>query len=118
MFRRRPIIVRRTPGLLGTVARTAAIAGTAAMTTHAISSRYQNQPASAAQAQAESQEIVALEQQVQQLQAGQAQAAAPASSGMAAAPGLADQLTQLATLRSQGILSDAEYEAAKAKLLA
>ena len=33
-------------------------------------------------------------------------------------PGTADQLAKLADLRSQGVLSDAEFEAQKAKLLA
>jgi Short C-terminal domain len=42
----------------------------------------------------------------------------PAAPAAAAAPSLADQLKQLADLKSSGVLSDEEFEAAKQKLLA
>lgn len=42
---------------------------------------------------------------------------APVSSAPAGAPDLADQLLKLATLHSQGVLSDAEFAAAKARLI-
>jgi hypothetical protein len=45
-----------------------------------------------------------------------APAAAPAP-GPAAAPSMADQLGQLADLHQQGVLTDDEFAAAKAKLL-
>ncbi len=38
--------------------------------------------------------------------------------GGAAAPGVGDQLTKLADLRDRGVLSEAEFEAQKARLLA
>jgi hypothetical protein len=45
------------------------------------------------------------------------QAAPQAAAGAQAAPSMADQLNQLAGLHSQGVLSDDEFAAAKAKLL-
>ena len=41
----------------------------------------------------------------------------PTAATTAAAPGLAEQLAQLGALRSQGVLSEAEFTAAKARLL-
>jgi hypothetical protein len=58
------------------------------------------------------QRLAYLEQQ----QAQQAQQA-PVPAPRAAGPSMADQLNQLADLRSQGVLSDDEFAAAKAKLL-
>lgn len=48
----------------------------------------------------------------------QQQAYAPPPTSAPAAPGLGDQLAQLAQLHQSGGLSDEEYAAAKAKLLA
>lgn len=57
-----------------------------------------------------------------QAQAGQAQEAAPelqyAPAPAAAAPDPIEQLTKLAALKDSGALSEAEFEAEKAKLLA
>ncbi len=53
--------------------------------------------------------------QAQQAQAQQAQAAAPAPA--AAAPDPIAQLTQLAALKDSGALTEAEFEAEKAKIL-
>jgi membrane protease subunit (stomatin/prohibitin family) len=52
-------------------------------------------------------------------QAQQAQQAqqAPVPAPRAAGPSMADQLNQLADLHKQGVLSDDEFAAAKAKLL-
>ena len=121
--------IRRGPGLVGTVARTAVIAGTAtAVSGHMVDKR--NQKAAAQQQEInESQQVADMQAQLDAMQAQQAQqamapAAAPAPPAYAApapaAPAGADiagQLQQLATLKAQGILSDAEFEAAKAKIL-
>jgi hypothetical protein len=56
--------------------------------------------------------ISQLEQQAPPQQAPPPQAAAPA-----AGPSMADQLEQIAALHEQGVLSDDEFAAAKAKLL-
>lgn len=58
------------------------------------------------------QRLAYLEQQ----QAQQAQQA-PVPAPRAAGPSMADQLNQLADLHNQGMLSDDEFAAAKAKLL-
>jgi Short C-terminal domain len=56
--------------------------------------------------------------QIQQLQAQQAHAASAAAAPAPAAPtadDMATKLTQLQTLKDQGVLSEQEFEAAKAK---
>jgi phospholipase/lecithinase/hemolysin len=53
---------------------------------------------------------------LEQQQAQQAQQA-PVPAPRAAGPSMADQLNQLADLHNQGMLSDDEFAAAKAKLL-
>ena len=88
MFRRgRPIL------------RTAAIMGTATAVSGAVSHRQQERYAR--------QDAEAQPQQ----NAAPAPAAAPAQSGMA------EELTQLAQLHTQGILTDEEFAAKKAQLL-
>jgi uncharacterized protein HemX len=100
------------PGLIGTVARTAVITGTAAMTAGAISHHQQQKYAT--QQEADAYEQQAAQQQAMQQQAAQQQAApaAPASDP------LIDKLNQLAQLHASGVLSDDEFSEAKAKLLA
>ncbi len=92
------------PGLLGTAARTAVIAGTAQATAGAVARRQQER-AMAAQAQAPV--------------APPPQPAAPPPAAPAAPGGdLIAQLERLAQLQAAGILSPEEFAAAKAKLLA
>jgi hypothetical protein len=97
------------PGLLRGVARTAAIAGTAS----AVSGRVQRRQA---------EKFAGRDAQIQaDRQAAYAQTAAPAPApAPAAAPGgdTLSQLERLADLKTQGILTDAEFEAQKAKILA
>ena len=130
---------RGRPGLVGTMARTAVIAGTAT----AVSGSVRNKQAAAAQpsaqdqaamaqqaadAQAYQQQQLALQQQaaaeaaVAKAQAEQAAAAAAPPAPVAApAPSGGDdiiaQLERLGALHTQGLLSDEEFGAAKAKLL-
>ena len=92
------------PGLLRGVARTAVVAGTAT----AVSNRVSRRQANRWSAQEE--------QQYQQQQAYAAPAPAPAAA--APAPDMVSQLKDLADLKAQGILTDAEFEAQKAKILA
>jgi hypothetical protein len=96
-------LVRRGPGLVRTVGRTAVIAGTASAVGGRVQHRQQEKYAAQDQAQYE-----------QQMAAPQQQAAAPAP---AAAPDDMDQLTQLAQLHDQGILTDEEFAAKKAQIL-
>ncbi len=91
------------PGLLGTMARTAVIAGTANATTNAMNRRAaaRQQPAPTTYVQ---------------------EPAAPPPPPPAAAPptggdDLVDQLQRLGALHESGVLSDAEFAEAKARLL-
>ena len=102
------------PGLLRGVARTAVIAGTAT----AVSNRVSRRQAGRWAAQ-EDQQYAADQydqQQAAQQQAAQQQQAVqqPAAGGMDAR---IQQLQQLGELRSQGLLTDAEFEAQKARIL-
>jgi hypothetical protein len=110
------------PGLVGTMARTAVIAGTAT----AVSGNVQQKQAGRAQAAAEQQtaQQAAFESQTQlaemqaQMQAMQAQQApSPAPAAPAGDGDLTSKLKELAELKAAGILTDEEFAAAKAKLL-
>jgi len=90
--------------LLRGIARTAAIAGTATAVSNRVSRRQQNR-----WAQQEDEQYA--QQQPQYAAAPPPAAAAPARDQMA-------QLKDLADLKSQGILTDAEFDAQKAKILA
>lgn len=85
------------PGLIGTAARTAVVVG--------VAGRMQDRRMARNMAAAEDQQAAAQPAQ-----------AAPAAG--AGGDDLADKLKELADLKSQGILSDEEFAAAKAKLLA
>lgn len=120
---------RRGRGIVGTMATTAVVVGTAGAVSHRQQKKYANQDAQAQQEQqvanADAQqeaEIVQMQQQMEQMQAQQAAAAAAAPAAAAAAPAgasddLMGQLNQLAQLHQAGVLDDAEFSAAKAKLL-
>ncbi|MGW6225760.1 SHOCT domain-containing protein [Cellulosimicrobium cellulans] len=106
------------PGLIGTAARTAVIAGTASATAGAV----QRHQANRAQQSWEVQQAEAAQEQARIEAAAQqaaAQYAQPASAAPAAAPqdDLLGQLERLGQLHASGVLSDAEFAAAKAKLL-
>ena len=95
MMRRRPV--------LRTVGRTAVIAGTATAVAGGVS-RHQQQKAAA-----------------QQEAAAQQAARPPAGAGAEAAPDsddLINKLKELANLKDQGILTEAEFDDQKAKILA
>ncbi|MEY9954057.1 SHOCT domain-containing protein [Leifsonia sp. EB34] len=103
------------PGLIGMAARTAVVAGTAT----AVSGNVQRRQAQREQDKYEQQAYEQQQQQAQMQQAAaQQQAAAPAAAPAAPADDMMAKIQQLATLHSQGILSDEEFTAAKAKLLA
>lgn len=109
------------PGLIGTMARTAVVAGTANAVVggmnrgRAARDMEQQQQAAAQQAAFESQaQLADMQAQLNTMQAQQAPpAAAPPSGGT----DLMGELQKLAEMHSAGILSDEEFAAAKAKLL-
>jgi hypothetical protein len=86
------------------VARTAVVAGTATAVSNRVSRRQANR----------------WSQQEEQQYAQQQQYAPPPPPAPAAAPGpdMVTQLKELADLKAQGILTDAEFDAQKAKILA
>jgi hypothetical protein len=103
---RRPIGRGGRPGLIGMAARTAVVAGTATAVSGRVARRQQGRYDQQADAEAD-----------QEMQAQQAAAPPPPPP---AAGGEADtiaQLKDLAALKDQGILTDAEFEAQKAKIL-
>jgi hypothetical protein len=90
------------PGLLRGVARTAVIAGTATSVSNRVSRRQEQRWA---------------QQEAQQGPQQQAPLAAPAPAAAPAGESVIDQLKQLGELKSQGILTEEEFAAQKAKLL-
>jgi hypothetical protein len=89
------------PGLVGTMARTAVIAGTATAVAGGVHNRQEQKAMAAQQAQAP-------------------QAPPPPPPPAAAPTGDVDitgELTKLSEMRNNGILTDEEFAAAKAKLL-
>jgi Short C-terminal domain len=91
------------PRLLRGMARTAVVAGTATAVSGRVRRRQDNRWAQQEEGQA----------------APQAAAPAPAAAAPAAAgPSMIDQLKELGELKAQGILTEDEFAAQKAKLLA
>ena len=97
------------PGLVGTAARTAVIAGTAT----AVSGNVQRRQMSRAQQEASEQQ-----QQPPQPPPPPPPPAAPAPAPAAGTDDMIAQLQKLGQLHQQGILTDEEFAAQKAKLLA
>ncbi|MGV9264114.1 SHOCT domain-containing protein [Kitasatospora sp. NPDC003701] len=93
------------PGLLRGVARTAVVAGTATAVSNRVSRRQAGRWAQQESAQAPAQPAY---------QAAPAAAPAAAPDDMTAR---LDQLKQLGELKNQGLLTDAEFAAQKARLL-
>src|SRR5262245_4868911 len=69
------------------------------------------------QYQQQQQQYAPPQQQQQYAPPQQQQYAPPPQAAPAAGPSVADQLQQIATLHQQGVLSDDEFAAAKAKIL-
>ncbi|MRX43618.1 SHOCT domain-containing protein [Agromyces sp. Q22] len=109
------------PGLIGMAARTAVVAGTATAVSGRVARRQQGRYAEqqAQEGAAAQQQWEAEQYQAQQAAAQQAamQAPPPPAAPAAAGVDVVAELQKLATLKEQGILSDAEFAAAKAKLL-
>ena len=91
------------PGLLRGVARTAAIAGTATAVSNRVSRRQGNRWA---------------QQEAYQEQQYAPPPPPPAAAPAPAAPDRIEQLKELAGLKAQGILSEEEFAAEKARILA
>ncbi|MGW6656854.1 SHOCT domain-containing protein [Rhodococcus sp. NPDC055024] len=100
-----PYIPRRgRPGLLGLAARTAVVTGTATAVSDGMATRRQRR------AQAEYEQA--------QYEFAQQQAVLPMPTPAPASPvDFVAELQKLGDLKSQGLLSEAEFQAAKARLL-
>ena len=115
------------PGVVGVMARTAVVAGTATAVAGGVSRRQQGKAQQAAEAeqyemdQQYAQQQAAIDASVaQQLAAQQAQQPQPAyapPAPAAAAPDPIAQLKELASLKDAGVLTEAEFEAQKARIL-
>jgi hypothetical protein len=106
------------PGLLRGVARTAVVAGTATAVSNRVSRRQAGRWAQNDQAAYEQQQYA--QPQYAQPQYAEPQYAQPAPPPPPPAPDTDDmleQLTRLGALRDQGILTEAEFAAQKAKIL-
>lgn len=97
------------PGLLRGLARTAVAAGTWTAVSNRVSRRQANRWAE--------QDAQDYQQQYYQQQGPVAQPAAPATAAPAAAPDPVAQLKGLADLKAQGILTEEEFAAQKARIL-
>ncbi len=97
------------PGLMRGVARTAVVAGTATAVSNRVSRRQANRW--------NQQEEAQYQQQAAQ-QPQYAPPPQPAPAPAAPAPDMVQQLKDLAELKDQGILTQAEFDAQKAKVLA
>jgi hypothetical protein len=112
---------RRGPGLMGTMARTAVVAGTATVAVKATSGMMGGGQKKQAEAQ-QNQDIAQLQAQQDALAQQQAAAQAAPAAAPAAAPGsgLDDQLVQiqkLSAMKDQGVLTEEEFAAKKAQIL-
>lgn len=108
------------PGLVGTMARTAVVAGTASAVVGGVSRNQQAKQEAAMEQQAANQAAYEAQAQVADLQAQVAAQQATPTTEPAAVPVAEDmtaKLTELANLHSSGVLTDEEFAAAKAKLL-
>lgn len=91
---------RRGPGLIGTAARTAVIAGTATAVSGRVAERQRNRE---------------YERYAQQ--EAQSTAYAPPPQAAAAEPDYVAELEQLAQLKARGIITEEDYNAKKQQLL-
>lgn len=107
------------PSLIGTMARTAVIAGTATAVSGSVRGHQQAAAQQQAAQQAAIQNDAGQQAQIQALQAqqAQAQAAAPAPVPAPAEDDLLTKLAKLGQMNQAGLIDDAEFAAAKAKLL-
>ncbi len=102
-------LMRRGPGLVRGVARTAVVAGTATAVSGRVARRQQAK-------YAEQDGQVAAQREVYAEQAYAEQAPPPAAAP-AAAPDYAAQLEQLAKLRDDGVITAEDFEAKKKQIL-
>jgi hypothetical protein len=99
-------------GLIGGIARTAVVAGTATAVSNRVSRRQGNRWAAKDQQQAEA------DQQQAEAQAYEQEQAPPPQAPAAPQADMLTQLQQLGELKASGVLTEEEFAAQKAKILA
>jgi Short C-terminal domain len=104
-------------GIVGTMARTAVIAGTATAVSNKVSERQYNKSAEKQQAQMADQAALSNQQDMEQMQAQMQAMQAQQLQAATSPPDLTAKLQQLAELKASGVLSEQEFASAKAKLL-
>lgn len=109
------MVRRRGPGLLRTAGRAAVISGAATASSRAVHNAMDQK---AQQAQRAQMTAMQTQQEIAQMQA-QLTAVQPTQPTPAPAPqpDLLDQLTRLGQLKEAGVLTEDEFQLAKAKLL-
>lgn len=121
MVRRSPLVPRRGPSLVGTMAQTAVIAGTATAVSKSVSGSMDAKQQQAAALQAAQQEAMQAQANAAAMQAQLAaqQPAAPAapSAPSPLTPEIISHLQSLAQLRDAGILTEEEFQQQKARIL-
>lgn len=113
---RRPIARGGRPGLIGTMARTAVVAGTATAVSGGVARRQQARAQQTADAEAY-QEMQREQQYAAAAPPPPPPAPAPAAPAAGGTGDTIAQLKELAALKEQGILTDEEFAAQKARIL-
>ena len=104
-------------GIVGTMARTAVIAGTATAVSNKVTQRQYNRAAQSEQQQMADQAALSNQYELEQMQAQMQAMQAQQTQAAVSPPDLTAKLQQLAELKASGVLSEEEFAAAKAKLL-
>jgi protein involved in temperature-dependent protein secretion len=119
--RRRMPMRRGRPGLMGTVARTAVVAGTATVVAGGVH-RHQEQNAADQQQAAQAQQQQAADQQQAMADQAASEAAAKVQAQQAAGAAPSDdriaKIKELGDMKAQGLLTEDEFAAEKARVLA
>jgi hypothetical protein len=105
-------------GLIGGIARTAVVAGTATAVSNRVSRRQGNRWAAKDQQQAEADQQQVDAEAYEQEQAAAQQQAPPPQAPAAPQADMLTQLQQLGELKASGVLTEEEFAAQKAKILA
>jgi hypothetical protein len=108
---------RGGPGIVGTMARTAVIAGTATAVSNKVTERQYNRASQKQQQQMADEAALSNQYEMEQMRAQMEAMQTQQAQAAASPPDLTAKLQQLAELKAAGVLSDEEFAAAKAKLL-
>ncbi len=117
-MRRRMPVRRGRPGLMGTMARTAVVAGTATAVAGGVHRHQEQNAAQQQQAEQAQQQQLAEQQQAMADQAAAKVQAQQAAAGPASPDDRIAKLKELGDMKAQGLLTEDEFAAEKARVLA